>query len=60
MNTLLLCRELRLIIHAVSGKEYGAGVGTHKHIARGEAAGPALEALKLEVESEGVVGDKLD
>ncbi|KAF8559973.1 hypothetical protein OG21DRAFT_10967 [Imleria badia] len=32
----------------ISGKEYGVGVGTHKHLARGTAATLALEALKLE------------
>ncbi|KAF8140653.1 hypothetical protein EV363DRAFT_1111360, partial [Boletus edulis] len=30
----------------ISGKEYGVGVGTHKHLARGAAAALALEALK--------------
>ncbi|KAG6380820.1 hypothetical protein JVT61DRAFT_5205 [Boletus reticuloceps] len=45
-------------ICAVSGKEYGVGVGTHKHLARGAAAALALEALKAEPESEG--GDKLE
>ncbi|KAF8433557.1 hypothetical protein L210DRAFT_3411851, partial [Boletus edulis BED1] len=42
----------------ISGKEYGVGVGTHKHLARGAAAALALEALKAEPESEG--GDKLE
>ncbi|KAN0100261.1 hypothetical protein V8E55_000245 [Tylopilus felleus] len=37
----------------VSGKEYGVGIGTHKHLARGAAAALAQEALKLEAESEG-------
>ncbi|KAG8219447.1 hypothetical protein J3R82DRAFT_374 [Butyriboletus roseoflavus] len=36
----------------VSGKEYGVGLGTHKHLARGAAATLAIEALKLEDESE--------
>ncbi|KAI9570201.1 hypothetical protein HD554DRAFT_2084523 [Boletus coccyginus] len=37
----------------ISGKEYAVGIGTHKHLARGTAAALALEALKLEAESQG-------
>lgn len=53
-----ICFVPRLIDFAVSGKEYGVGTGTHKHLARGVAATLALEVLKCEAESE--QGDKLD
>ncbi|KIL01015.1 hypothetical protein PAXRUDRAFT_185708 [Paxillus rubicundulus Ve08.2h10] len=32
----------------ISGREYGVGTGTHKHLARGAAATIALEAHRAE------------
>ncbi|KAF9225379.1 hypothetical protein BS17DRAFT_778520 [Gyrodon lividus] len=32
----------------ISGREYGVGTGTHKHLAHGAAAKIALEALRAE------------
>ncbi|KIJ66363.1 hypothetical protein HYDPIDRAFT_26718 [Hydnomerulius pinastri MD-312] len=35
----------------ISGKEYGVGTGTHRHLARGAAAVIALAALQAENEA---------